>query len=509
MTLPSGLPERTLGWDVLEWGSTYLAQPDGDRKGETWVYTDEQARFALWFYAVDAQGRFLYRRGIIMRVKGAGKTPMMAALACTHLLGPTVFAGWDSTGQPVAKPHPSPRVQLAGVSQDQADNCMSLVVEMLGHGTAADEYGLDIGLTRVYSRTGGKLEPVTASIKSREGQRPTFAELDETALWTPQNKGPQLAATIRRNLGKVGGRSLETTNAFVPGEESVAESTWEYYQAIVEGRAANAGLLMDNRSAPPETDVKDKDSTMAALAMCYGDATWVDLERIWQEIQDPATREPEARRFYLNQIVSGEYSWIPKHAWDAISEPQGVAPGTEITVGFDGSIRNDATALVGCVVATGLLFPIRVWEAPDGDKDWEVDVLDVVAQVDRTFEQFKVVRLNADPAYWQDIVGRWAVEHPDIVFEWWTNRPLAMSKAIERLETAILTKSVRHVGAPVLTRHVLNAEVEETAYGTRLRKSAKGGSRKIDAAISAILAYEARAEHLSVPPPQENAVYGF
>lgn len=509
MTLPPGLPERTLGWDVLDWGSTYLAQPDGDNKGETWVYTDEQARFILWFYAVDAVGRFLYRRGIIMRVKGAGKTPMMAALACTELLGPCRFAGFNARGQPIAKPHPSPRVQLAGVSQDQADNCMSLVVEMLGHGSAADEYQLDIGLTRVYSNTGGKLEPVTASIKSREGQRPTFAELDETALWTPQNKGPALAATIRRNLGKVGGRSLETTNAFVPGEDSVAESTWEYYQAIQEGRASNAGLLMDNRSAPPDTDIRDKDNCLAALRYCYGDATWVDLERIWQEIQDPATREPEARRFYLNQIVAGEYSWIPKHAWDAISVVDSIQPGEEITIGFDGSIRNDATALVGCRMSDGLLFPIRVWEAPPGDKDWEVDVLDVVAEVHQAFQRFKVVRMNCDPAYWQDIVGRWAVEHQDLVFEWWTNRPLAMSRAIERLETAILTKSVTHIGAAVLTRHVLNTEVEHTAYGMRLRKSAKGGERKIDAAVAAVLAYEARAEHLSVPPAPSNAVYGF
>lgn len=509
-TLPSGLPERTLGWDILDWGSTFLAQPDGEHKGDTWVYTREQARFLLWFYALDSLGRFIYRRAMLMRVKGFGKSPLLSAISCTELLGPVVFAGWDAAGQPVGKPHPSARVQLAGVSQDQADNTMSLVVEMLGHGTAVDEYGLDIGLTRVYSATGGKLEPVTASIKSREGQRPTFASLDETGLWTPAAKGPQLAATIRRNLAKVGGRSIETTNAFMPGEDSVAESTWEYYQSILDGRADDPGLLVDSRSAEDDVDIRDKHACMAALRYCYGDSTWVDLDRIWAEIQDPATHEAEARRFYLNQIVAGDEQWIPKAQWDACAlHDAPIEPGEEITLGFDGGIRDDSTALVGVRVSDGLVFPIKIWERPYGDLDWEVDVLDVDAWLRKIYGRFKVVRLNADPAYWQDIVGRWSLEYPGTVWEWWTNRPTAMAKAVERFETAVATKALRHTSDATLTRHVMNTKVEETAWGRKLKKDAKGGSRKIDGAIAAILAYEARAEYLTDPPPPEGIVFGF
>lgn len=66
------LPERTLGWDVLAWTAEYLRQPDGPDAGKPWRYTPEQARFILHWYAVDEYGRFVYRYGMLRRVKGWG-----------------------------------------------------------------------------------------------------------------------------------------------------------------------------------------------------------------------------------------------------------------------------------------------------------------------------------------------------------------------------------------------------------------------------------------------------
>lgn len=66
------LPERTLGWDVLAWTAEYLRQPDGPDAGKPWRYTPEQARFILWWYALDEYGRFVYRYGMLRRVKGWG-----------------------------------------------------------------------------------------------------------------------------------------------------------------------------------------------------------------------------------------------------------------------------------------------------------------------------------------------------------------------------------------------------------------------------------------------------
>ena len=45
-----------------------------------------------------------------------------------------------------------------------------------------------------------------------------FNAMDQTESWKPSNGGVKLAATLRRNLAKVNGSSVETPNAFRPGE---------------------------------------------------------------------------------------------------------------------------------------------------------------------------------------------------------------------------------------------------------------------------------------------------
>src|ERR1035437_6285857 len=93
-------------------------------------------------------------------------------------------------------------------------------------GRAADELRIDLGRTRLYLRDRpGRLEPVTASAGSREGQRLTKVTADETWLWNPRNGGTKLIRTLRRNVAKMGGRSVETTNAPILGERSVAEQS--------------------------------------------------------------------------------------------------------------------------------------------------------------------------------------------------------------------------------------------------------------------------------------------
>ena len=75
--LPVGMPSQhgipTLGWGVLAWAEEYLAQPDGTNAGDPWRWTQSQARIIAWWYAVDVQGRWLYRRGQIVLPKGSGK----------------------------------------------------------------------------------------------------------------------------------------------------------------------------------------------------------------------------------------------------------------------------------------------------------------------------------------------------------------------------------------------------------------------------------------------------
>lgn len=67
------LPEITLGWQVLTWiEQNLLADDSTDEDPKPFACTSEQARFLLWWFAIDERGRFVYREGVLQRIKGWG-----------------------------------------------------------------------------------------------------------------------------------------------------------------------------------------------------------------------------------------------------------------------------------------------------------------------------------------------------------------------------------------------------------------------------------------------------
>lgn len=507
----------TLGWEVIDWMTEFLAAPDR-AEYEPLVLTMEQARFVLRFYELDPKtGRRIYRRGVYSRPKGSGKSPLLAGIACAEALGPVVPDGWNAQGQPIGRPWAdlrTPWVQLAAVSEDQTRNAWSPLLEMLREGPAIDAYpGLEPMETFV-NLPKGRLEFVTSAATSREGNRPVFAVLDQTEEWKTTNGGVKLAATIRRNLGKTNGTSIESPNAYEPGAGSVAEDSAEFWKRIADGRVKDSGLLYDHREAPPETDMADRDSLMAGLAFAYGDSAvdaggWVDLERIVAEVWDPSTDPQDARRFYLNQVTHASDSWISQPEWAGRADATKViADRDTIVLGFDGSRARargvtDATALIGCRVSDGHLFEVGVWEQPQGPagKDWRVPVVEVEAAVTQTFDRFNVVGFFADPALWESYIAQWEArfhrklkvkasqQHP---IEWWMTRQTLMVRALEQFHSAVVDGELTHDGTLTLTRHVLNARRRTSRSGIQIAKEHPDSPRKIDAAVAAVLAWEAR-----------------
>ncbi|MFE9254046.1 hypothetical protein [Streptomyces sp. NPDC006879] len=62
------LPRKTLGWQIAGWSAEWLRAEDGG----PWKFTKEQLRFVLHWYAVDENGRFTNRKGVLQRMKGWG-----------------------------------------------------------------------------------------------------------------------------------------------------------------------------------------------------------------------------------------------------------------------------------------------------------------------------------------------------------------------------------------------------------------------------------------------------
>jgi hypothetical protein len=507
---PGEIP--TLGWGVLDWMSEVLAAPDRSDY-EPFVPTRDQAGFVLRLYQLDPRtGRRVHRRAVYSRPKGSGKSPFLAAIVLAECLAEVVPDGWDAYGQPVARPWSDLRTpwgQVMAVSEDQTRNAWAPLLEMLRNGPACDIYPNLDPMDTFVALPAGRIEAVTASATSREGNRPIICLLDQTESWSPSNGGVRLAAVARRNLGKTNGVSVEAPNAYVPGSGSVAQSSAEYAALITAGKAKDEGLLYDHREAPAGTRLDDRDSLLAGLQVAYGDSAavnggWVDLDRIVAEIWDPATDPQDARQYYLNQITHASDSWLSQPEWAACADAtRHLADRELVTLGFDGSVRDDASALVACRVADGHLEVLGVWEPRGAKDDAQVDREAVDAAVEAAFGRFDVAGMYCDPALWQDYVDRWTQKYGAKVrqkasanrpLEWWTNRPTAMAAALERFHTAVLGGQLSHDGDSLLTSHVLNARRRESRSGLLIGKEHPKSARKIDAAMAAVLAYECRSD---------------
>ncbi|MFG2618038.1 terminase [Streptomyces sp. NPDC048507] len=421
-----------------------------------------------------------------------------------------MYDGTDAHGLAVGRPHPSPHVQLAACSLDQTENTMTLVLSMLREGAAAREIdGLDLGITRVRTRN-GKLEPVTASAPSREGQRTTAAILDEPHLAVAANGGIRMAATIRRNLGKTGGRSLETTNCWRPGEDSVAEQTSLYADKLAEAGVTDAGLLRFHPKAVVK-DLADEPKLRAALKELYRDAPWIDITRIVDEVYDLGTHPADARRFYLNEVSVAEDSLVAPADWDDCATSDRLAEGDTIVLGFDGSLRQDATALVAIRVEDRLVQPLGVWEKPDGPQGegWEVDRQAVADMVDHADGLYNVVGFYADVEHWASYIDTWSQTFgdrllvqasPGSAVGWDMRGRLQQStRRCEALVEAIAAGQILHTADATLRRHVLNARRRPNRYGVSFGKQHRSSDRKVDAFAAMLLADMCRADLLASP----------
>jgi len=401
-------------------------------------------------------------------------------------------------------------VQIAAVSKDQTRNTMRLFSPMFSPAMVA-EFGIDLGKEIIYSAAGGVIEAVTSSPRALEGGRATFVVQNETHHWISANGGHEMAMVIAGNVGKSrggGARTMEITNAPLPGEDSVAEQTWHAWSKVAEGKSRDTGMYYDSVESPP-VDLSDPDALREGILAARGDAVWLDVEWIVSTIYSGTMPRSRSQRMFLNQLVTAEDQLISPEDWDALAVEDGLAPGDEITLGFDGGSTDDATALVAVRVRDRLIVPLGVWERPDGPAGdgWTVDRRDVDGVVRNALETYAVHGFFADVALWESYIDAWSDDYRDRLLIKASPKSAIgrdmrgglqeLTAANERLLSAVETGMVRHGGdgtplGKTLRRHVLNVRRRPNRFGLSFGKASRESSRKVDAYAAALLADLAR-----------------
>lgn len=502
------LPEHTLGWGIAKWCSDYLEPLGADQ--EVFQFTLEQLRIVLWWYAVDDEGKFIYRRrGVLQRIKGWGKDPLLAVLCLVEAFGPSRFLGWGSDGEPVGRRCHQALVQIFALKQEQTSNTFDMFHVLVGE-KLRQAYGVDVKLQVVRGcNNTARIEVKTSSFRSAEGNRCTFALLNETQHWLPQNNGQKLKNTVEGNTTKMKARYLAITNAYKPGEGSVAEDDREAFMKSLEGLTTETDVFYDSLEAPDDTPLEERVFKVLYNAV-RGDSVWCDADEAWRSVLNPSRPTSESRRMYLNQVWQPEGNLYSSAEWKWIERKATLEPGDKITLGFDGGKSDDSTALVAVRVSDGLMVPLLLEEKPlDLAGDWEVDRERVDSMVHRCFREYDVVGFYADVALWESYVHEWTLDYGERLVAKATDRGAIawdmrgsrkrVTNLHEAFMSAILEGRVSHGGSRELAasfrRHVLNVLRRDTPYGVSFMKAGRESKKKIDMYAAAMLAFGAYRDY--------------
>lgn len=524
------------------WIEAHCVIPDLEHRGEPFLLGDEQLTFVANHYLVKDNARvgqkataFVFRRSQLVRAQKWGKSPLIGGFVCLEGVGPALFAGFAvggekyrcsehgcgcgwvyeyEPGEPMGRPWATPLIQITATSEDQTDNTYDALRPMIELGP----------LSEVIPRTGeefirlpnsGRIDVVTSKATSRLGQRVTFVPQDETGLWLASNGGHNLAKKQRQGLAGMSGRAIETTNAWDPAEDSVAQRTF----------ASKApDINKDFRQPPADLDFKKKAERRRIFEFNYAGAPWVDIDSIEGQAFEMLEKDPaDAERFFGNRIVPGSGRWLESVKWAAKADPREIPYGAKVCLGFDGSDNDDYTGIRLETLDYYQFTPKYGAAQRDTQwrpQDWEgrIPKDEVRAAVEEICSKFVVVRAYLDPKFWETEIDEWASKFgPKVFVKWPTNQIGRMWPALERFRTDLYDPSsgFRHDADPAVGEHAANAVIRSRGIDptTEQKKYILGKAsehQKFDFVMSGVLAHEAVCDAIAagaLAPEPDNFIY--
>ena len=528
---------NSIGPLVIRWAENRLTPGEAERfgpglihyqTGKPWRFTRGQKRYLILWYHFDPEtGRFVYRSGVKRGAKGTGKDPFAAAHCNIELAGPSQLIA-DGSGGWTGVPHRMPLVQIASNSETQSKQLLR-IANALWTQDAKEWHGLNCGETRTTRLGGGRLDVLTASEASTEGDPATFIALNESHHMTESSGGHLLAAVARRNVGKspetMQARLCEYTNSHTSGQGSEAERSYASWQDQVSGRYANMrrDILYDSIEADPNLDITDLEQLRTGIRQAFMDAPWSDNDRKEAEILDSRTSLADTIRFYLNGLGSAEDAWVDPQQFATLARPATVVEDDEqITMFLDCSKSEDATGLVGCRLSDGHVFVLGMWQRPRGDrgKGWLAPRDEVDAVVRDAMKRYRVVWFGVDPSparddedealYWAEQIDQWHRDFRRKLKVWATSGEkignavkfdmrLSQHGSVERnrLFTEMSGQVIlwvddrqpedppafTHDGDPALILHTHHAKRRPNQWGISLGKKTRDSKELVDLAV--------------------------
>jgi phage terminase large subunit-like protein len=434
-----------------------------------------------------------YRTCLLMLPRKNGKSEIAAALAIYFLL----FDGEMGA-----------EVYSAAADKDQAALVFNVAAQMIRNDPELDGQCeiIDSQKRIVHRKSGSFYRAISAEAYSKHGFNASVVIYDE------------LHAAPNRELWDVlstsqGARAQPLMIAITTAGYDRHSILWELYshaKKVAENPKLDPTFLPILYEAPADADWTDE-QVWKATNPALGDFRSIEeMRTMAARAKEIPAQENSFRRLYLNQWTEQASRWISLTAWDACGAriERHMLRGRHCFVGMDLSTTKDLTALVAVfpgddgfdVLAQFFVPKENIQERVRRDRvpydQWESDgyliatpgnVVDyeAIRQTLREWARdYEIREIAFDPWNATDLVTR-LQEQDGFTCVQMRQGFGSLSAPTKSLERAVLSKTIRHDGHPVLRWNIGNIAIETDPAGN-LKLSKKVSTERIDGAAALV-----------------------
>jgi phage terminase large subunit-like protein len=479
---------RTLGPSWVRFVHDKCVMGEGDAYGRPARMTPEQQAIFWKLAELEDDGTRRFDFALITMGKGAGKSPLLAWLGNIEIASEcAIFREWAPNGNPRGQARASAGVINMASSYDQADLVLDEMRASFEHdeaplkGQAAAQKGEIVMRDR---RAMAKRIPATP--RKADGSKSPLLLVDEVHELTTDNQERAIDVAW-------GGTSKRENGLTVFGSTAGNDMQTLFGKQVARGRRGGFTrnelfLLLE---ASPTLDPTNDEDVIKGIEQANPLAKRgvANVRKLLGKFRGmPLSR---AKRYYWNQWVPSDESWLPYGAWDANkAETRGLEiirdPDLRTWIGADMALKRDSAAVITVQQRPALNLrsklpaayqaTARIW-LPDGepiDQDGPNGPDNYVRAVAATHN---LEWIAADEAWWPTLP---TLEKEGLPIFRMPQQGRNMLVAYSRTYRVIVDGLLLHDGAPDFADQIASAVPQSSDGGWRLRKGKM--RRRIDCA---------------------------